>query len=70
MLKAQNIWESIITLYTGNRELEQQVTYAKARLKGDKVERTIFGLPKPRAGKDGTRRKDGPDKDGPAKEKP
>jgi hypothetical protein len=69
LLEAQNIWNSIVTLYSVNRELEQQVTYARARLKGDKIERTIFGLPKARAAKEGTER-DGPGKDGPAKEKP
>src|SRR5580704_1891052 len=63
LLEAQNIWNSIVTLYSANRELEQQVTYARARLKGDKIERTIFGLPKARA-------KEGQGKDGPAKEKP
>jgi serine/threonine-protein kinase len=73
LLEAQNIWNSVVTLYGANRELEQQVTYAKARLKGDKVERTIFGLPKARTKEEPG--KDGPDKEvpvksGPAKEKP
>jgi serine/threonine-protein kinase len=57
-LEAQNIWNGVVTLYGANQELQQQVTYARARLKGEKVERTVFGIPKPRA------------KDGPAKEKP
>jgi hypothetical protein len=73
MLKAQNIWESIITLYTGNRELEQQVTYARARLKGDKIERTIFGLPKARSKEEPEKNgpeKTGGEKIGPVKEKP
>ena len=55
LLEAQNIWNSIVTLYGANRELEQQVTYARARLKGDKIERTIFGLPKAPAAKEGTK---------------
>jgi eukaryotic-like serine/threonine-protein kinase len=67
-LKAETIWDSVITLYGANRELEQQVNYARARLKGEKIERTIFGIPKVRA-KDGPG-KDGSEKDGPAKEKP
>jgi eukaryotic-like serine/threonine-protein kinase len=64
--EAHNIWNGIVTLYGGNRELEQQVKYARARLSGDKVERTIFGLPKARS-------KDSPDKEGrekPVSEKP
>jgi eukaryotic-like serine/threonine-protein kinase len=62
-LKAETIWDSVITLYGANRELEQQVNYARARLKGEKIERTIFGLPKPA--------KEGSKEDGPAaKEKP
>jgi serine/threonine protein kinase len=62
-VKADSIWNSIVTLYSGNRELEQQLTYARARLKGEKIERTIFGLPKPA--------KEGSKEDGPAaKEKP
>jgi serine/threonine protein kinase len=77
LLEAQNIWNSVVTLYGANRELDQQVTYARARLRGDKVEKTVFGLPKAPA-KEGPERKegaekDGPDhpvKDGPAKEKP
>jgi len=55
---AQKIWNGIVTLYGANQELEQQVKYARARLQGEKVEPTVFGIPKPRA------------KDGPAKEKP
>jgi serine/threonine-protein kinase len=55
-IEAQNIWNGIVTLYGGNRELEQQVKYARARLRGDKIERTIFGLPKARS-------KDGPEND-------
>jgi len=62
-LQAESIWNSIVTLYGGNRELEQQLTYARARLKGEKVERTIFGLPKPPAKEES---KEG----GSAKEKP
>jgi len=58
LLEAQNIWNGVVTLYGANRELQQQVNYARARLQGEKVERTVFGIPKPRA------------KDGPAKEKP
>jgi len=68
-VKAETIWDSVVTLYGGNRELEQQVTYARARLGNKQVERTIFGLPKARAAKEGPE-KDGPGKDGPAKEKP
>ena len=68
-VKAETIWDSVVTLYGGNRELEQQVTYARARLANKQVERTIFGLPKARAAKEGPE-KDGPGKDGPAKEKP
>jgi serine/threonine-protein kinase len=63
-VKAETIWDSVVTLYGGNRELEQQVTYARARLANKQVERTIFGLPKARAAKEGS------EKDGPAKEKP
>ncbi len=48
-VKAESIWDSVVTLYSGNRELEQQVTYARARLANKQVERTIFGLPKARA---------------------
>jgi eukaryotic-like serine/threonine-protein kinase len=48
-LEAQNIWNGVITLYGGNKELQQQVKYAKARLQGEKVERTVFGIPKLRA---------------------
>jgi hypothetical protein len=78
LLEAQNIWNSVVTLYSANRELEQQVTYARARLQGDKIERTIFGLPKARTkeepDKDGPERtapeKSGSEKSGPAKEKP
>jgi eukaryotic-like serine/threonine-protein kinase len=68
-VKAESIWDSVVTLYGGNRELEQQVTYARARLANKQVERTVFGLPKARAAKEGPE-KDGPGKDGPAKEKP
>jgi len=57
-LEAQNIWNGVVTLYGANQELQKQVKYARARLQGEKVERTEFGIPKPRA------------KDGPAKEKP
>lgn len=46
---AQSIWNGIITLYGENRELQQQVKYARARLQGEKVERTDFGHSKPRA---------------------
>jgi hypothetical protein len=46
---AQNIWNGVITLYSENRELQQQVKYARARLQGEKVERTVFGLPKQQA---------------------
>jgi eukaryotic-like serine/threonine-protein kinase len=72
-LEAEKIWNGVVTLYSGNLELEQQTKYARARLRGETVERTIFGIPKPRA-KEGPN-KDGPDKggpaqDGPAKEKP
>jgi serine/threonine-protein kinase len=48
-LKAESIWDSIVTLYRGNRELEEQVTYAQGRLAGKQVDKTIFGLPKARA---------------------
>jgi hypothetical protein len=48
-LKAESIWDSIVTLYRGNRELEQQVTYAQARLANKPVDKTILGLPKARA---------------------
>jgi hypothetical protein len=58
LLEAQNIWNGVVTLYGANQELQQQVNYARVRLKGEKVERTVFGIPKPRA------------KDGPPKEKP
>jgi eukaryotic-like serine/threonine-protein kinase len=68
LLEAQNIWNGIVTLYSSNRELEQQVTYARARLKGDKIERTIFGLPKVRA-KEGSE-KEGTEKDGPEQNVP
>ena len=51
--EAQNIWNGVITLYGSNKELEQQVKYARARLQGEKVERTVFGIPKPRAKADG-----------------
>ena len=54
---ANGIWNGIVTLYGANQELQQQVKYARARLQGEKVERTVFGVPKPRA------------KDGPSKEK-
>jgi eukaryotic-like serine/threonine-protein kinase len=56
---AHSIWNGVITLYGSNKELEQQVKYARARLQGENVERTVFGIPKPRATK----------ADGPAKEK-
>jgi hypothetical protein len=80
-IEAQNIWNGVVTLYGGNRELEQQVTYARARLRGDKIEHTIFGLPKARAkeGDKDSREKPAPEKDnleqdgpknGPVKEKP
>jgi eukaryotic-like serine/threonine-protein kinase len=59
-LDAHSIWNAVITLYGANQELKQQVKYAQARLQGEKVERTVFGIPKPRA-----KEKD----DGPAKEK-
>ena len=52
-LDAQNIWNGVITLYGSNEELQQQVKYARARLQGEKVERTVFGIPKPRAKADG-----------------
>ena len=58
LLEAQNIWNRIITLYGSQRELKQQVKYARARLQGEKVEKTVFGLPKPRA-KEGPERKRG-----------
>jgi serine/threonine protein kinase len=58
-LEAQNIWNGVITLYSDNKELQQQVKYARARLQGDKVERTVFGLPKPKT-----------KEPGPTKEKP
>lgn len=47
LLDAQNIWNGVITLYSDNKELKQQVKYARARLQGEKMERTVFGLPKP-----------------------
>jgi hypothetical protein len=59
LLEAQNIWNGVITLYSDNKELQQQVKYARARLQGEKVERTVFGLPKPKA-----------NEPGPTKEKP
>ena len=31
-----------------NRERDRQVTYARARLRGEQVEKTLFGIPKPR----------------------
>lgn len=62
-LAARGIWNGIVDLYSGNRELEQQVTYARARLGNEKVERTTFGIPKPRA-------KDEPAKTEPGKDKP
>ena len=58
-LEAQTIWNGVITLYGDNKELQQQVKYARARLQGEKVERTVFGLPKPQA-----------KEAGPTKEKP
>jgi hypothetical protein len=58
-LEAQNIWNGVITLYSDNKELQQQVKYARARLQGEKVERTVFGLPKPKT-----------KESGPTKEKP
>lgn len=36
-LDAQKVWKSIIRLYSGNRELERQVDYARARLNGDQL---------------------------------
>jgi eukaryotic-like serine/threonine-protein kinase len=59
LLEAQNIWNGVITLYSDNKELQQQVKYARARLQGEKVERTVFGLPKPKS-----------NESGPTKEKP
>jgi eukaryotic-like serine/threonine-protein kinase len=59
-LDAHNIWNGVITLYGGNEELKQQIKYAQARLQGEKVERTVFGIPKPRVKAND---------DGPAKEK-
>jgi eukaryotic-like serine/threonine-protein kinase len=59
LLEAQNIWNGVITLYSDNKELQQQVKYARARLQGEKVERTVFGLPKPKT-----------KEPGPTKEKP
>lgn len=37
-VEADRIWSSIVTLYENNRELEPQVRYARARMKGEKVE--------------------------------
>jgi eukaryotic-like serine/threonine-protein kinase len=59
LLEAQNIWNGVITLYSDNKELQQQVKYARARLQNEKVERTVFGLPKPKT-----------KEPGPTKEKP
>ena len=52
-VESQKIWNGVISLYGGNKELKQQVKYAQARLQGEKVERTVFGLPKPRAKENG-----------------
>ncbi len=49
VLKAKEIWNSVTTLYTGNKELEQQVKYARARLAGEAVDPIEFG-PKAEAG--------------------
>jgi hypothetical protein len=54
MVAAQSIWNGIVDLYGSNQELQKQVKYARARLSGEKVERTLFGIPKPRA-KDGAK---------------
>jgi hypothetical protein len=59
LLEAQPIWNGVITLYSDNKELQQQVKYARARLQGEKVERTVFGLPKSKT-----------KESGPTKEKP
>jgi hypothetical protein len=68
-VKAESIWDSVVTLYGANRELEEQVTYARARLANKQVERTIFGLPKAQSAKAGGE-KDGPQNDGPEKNEP
>ena len=65
-LEAHNIWNGVITLYGDNQELQQQVKYARARLQGEKVERTVFGFSKPQANE---KEKENV-KDGPTKEKP
>jgi eukaryotic-like serine/threonine-protein kinase len=62
-LKAENIWNSIVTLYSTNRELDQQVTYARGRLAGKQGDKTILGLPKARVPEEAE--KEGPPKEGP-----
>jgi serine/threonine-protein kinase len=47
--EAEKIWNGVVTLYGSNQELQRQVTYARARLRRDNVERTVFGVPKPAA---------------------
>ncbi len=56
-VEAVSIWNGIVTLYGANQELEQQVRYARARLQGENVERTVFGIPVPRAGNERAKEK-------------
>jgi hypothetical protein len=43
LVKARGIWNGIVTLYQDNKEFERQVQYARARLKGDKIDLIEFG---------------------------
>ncbi len=42
-LKADTIWDSIVALYSSNKEFEQQVKYARARRDGQEVEPLDLG---------------------------
>lgn len=53
-LKAEPIWQSIVSLYADNSELAQQVRYARARLQNQEVEPLNLDQPKPKSPSDGT----------------
>jgi len=46
LVKSHEIWNSVVTLYASNQELERQVKYARARLAREDVEPIDFNAPK------------------------
>ncbi len=47
LLDARKIWDSVVTLYAANQELDLQVRYARARMKGEPVDEIGYSPIKP-----------------------